>query len=440
MLDLGLFSGFSLACFLICIFSIIFIAFQKVEDKGYLAKLFFISLVLKFAFTLVYYNWLISTGGDGFAFSDDRNYDFYGWRVAQFWLEGRFYKGHSTGNIGFRYLTTYLYFIFGQNTLIVRALNSLATSIAVFFVYKTVRLYFDRSSAKRAALIMAFFPNAFYWSMNHFKDSISTLMTFIVVYLGLILILKKKLTLNQAIFLVLSMTTLYIFRYAIAVPLFIIIFIFFYISSIKKGIIYRFIIVPVIIILLLLGINKTTGKSPSDIIDTFQKKIERSKTKSVEAEQGVEATTAHIISFAAIRSYREIYKLPLAMSFVMIVPYPPIPKIFLVRLTNKIFLVCNFFYVCLLAYILVGWYYLFKHKKKETFLLYIIPLIFIGMISVVHLGVLRYRDTFIPFFAIFAAMGIEHKKDYRKFIYLFNSFILIIGPIGYWIIKAIQQK
>jgi len=437
MWDLGLYSGYILACCINFFLGLIFIIFLKLEDKRYLAKLFFCSLILQLILIPLYYVWLDAYGYDGFSFVDDSKYDYDGYRVARAWLSGLHFAEFRAANNGFYYFTAFVYYIFGQNTLMVRAFNALAGSLCIFFVYKTAQCHFNNTVARRAAFITAFFPVLIFWCINHFKDAILMLATIITLYLGSTLIVKKKLGITQCIGLIFSFIAIYTFRYAIAVPLFGFVFMYFYFCCLKDISILRFVLVSLLIGFILFGILRVTGEGTYDIMQKFQSTTERVSARTIESGKKVEGTTAHLTSFAAIRSYRELYKFPFAFATFMTIPYPPIPRIFTAGLPSQVYYVATFLFVCILSYIVVGWYYIFRHKTHDAFLLYFIPFIFISAAAVTNLGVLRYRAQWLPVFALLAAIGMEHRKDYKIFIYVFNIFIIIIAPVIYWILKSL---
>jgi hypothetical protein len=125
----------------------------------------------------------------------------------------------------------------------------------------------------------------------------------------------------------------------------------------------------------------------------------------------------------------------------MIMPYPPFPALFKadVKISDKIMYVHVFLYIIILSYILVGGFYLFKNYKSTGFLIYFIPVFIIAITAWSSMGIVRYREQCIPYFALLAAVGIEQRKTYGAFIKIFNIFILLIAPIGYWVIKTIKS-
>lgn len=440
MLELSLYSGYVLTSILSLLIGAVFMALQNVEDKAFLAKLFFAFLLIGILITPLYYEWLVATGYEGFSFADDKQYDARGWAVARQWLSGRSSAGFDFANNGYFYFTAFIYYIFGRNTLVARVFNVLASAICIVFVYKTALYYFGNKVAKRAALLMVLMPSFMYWAINHFKDPFVVLATCMIICMGSALITQQKLTIVQSITFVFAFLMLYMIRYTAAVFLALIIFGYFYLVCIKQFSIGRFVFVTSFLFIILFGIRSLTGQTSSEIQDQFKERFNLSAKMTIASGKEKEATTEQMVSFAKINSYREMYKLPVSCLVALVLPYPPLPYVFLdrVKLPHKILIALNFIFVCFLSYIFAGWFYLLQHDTRKAFLLYFIVLFYVIVIAISYLGVLRYKEQWLPLYAILAAVGIEHKQNYKLFIWTFNAFIIFIGPAVYLVLKSIN--
>jgi 4-amino-4-deoxy-L-arabinose transferase-like glycosyltransferase len=76
----------------------------------------------------------------------------------------------SVSGYGWVYFVGAVYYVFGRNQLMVQLLNGLMGGITVLVIYAIAAKLFDRSSARWAALFMAFFPQMVFWSTGMYKD------------------------------------------------------------------------------------------------------------------------------------------------------------------------------------------------------------------------------------------------------------------------------
>jgi len=438
MFELSLYGGYSLSVFLVLVAGLLFIAIVDVEDKSYLAKLFFLFLIVGIILVPLFYQWMVAAGLDGYAFSDDRTYDEWSAEVARAWHQKRKHVGFGGDNQGYLKFTAYLYYIFGQNTLMARVTNIFFSAVCIIFVYKLARLYLSRTIAKRAALITALMPTFMFWSINHFKEPLTILSTLLTVYAGSWLTVGKKITAQKVILFVAAATVLYTLRFSAALMLVMIFFGYYYLMSITNISFLRLILGALLFAALLISVDRLTGEDTEDVTVKFEEKVGRSEGSSIGLHRDIEGSTEAIMSYAKIGSYRQLYKLPLGICFTMIIPYPPFPKIFdrRMRLPSRVLYGVNFIFVCMLAYVCIGFFHLLRRETLSSLLLYFTPFFFIMTIAIAHPGILRYRDQWIPFFALLAAIGMEHRKNHPVFILLFNIVVIIIAPVGYWILKA----
>ena len=96
-------------------------------------------------------------------------------------------------NRGLNYFVAVVYFIFGQNPLLMQFLSAIAGSLTAIPIYYCALSIFDnRRVAKYAALFVAFFPGLIIWSSQLLKDGFVLLL--LVVIFSSVIQLQKKLS------------------------------------------------------------------------------------------------------------------------------------------------------------------------------------------------------------------------------------------------------
>jgi Dolichyl-phosphate-mannose-protein mannosyltransferase len=107
---------------------------------------------------------------------DSGTYDALGATVAQGWSQGTtFHSWTSTlegrANLGFIYFVAVIYYLFGQNTLLVQFINGIIGALVPIVIFEIGLLLYDRKVATRAMLFTAFFPQMLFWSSALYKDA-----------------------------------------------------------------------------------------------------------------------------------------------------------------------------------------------------------------------------------------------------------------------------
>lgn len=116
----------------------------------------------------------------GFAtmfWGDSETYDALGAAIAQGWYQGASFSSwtltlEGQANPGFIYFVAVLYYIFGQNTLLVQFINGIVGSLVPIVILEIGLLLYDERVARRAMLFVAFFPQMIFWSSALYKDAL----------------------------------------------------------------------------------------------------------------------------------------------------------------------------------------------------------------------------------------------------------------------------
>ena len=117
--------------------------------------------------------------------------------------------------------------------------------------------------------------------------------------------------------------------------------------------------------------------------------------------------------YAHIRSPKQIWKIPMSATIILISPFPPslLPRFptFLYRWTNLI---------CLLLYpwLIIGVMSILREEGlRERALLLLFPAVFLILIGAIHPSTTRYRETVFPIILLLIAVGIHRRNDLLVF-------------------------
>ena len=110
---------------------------------------------------------------------DATSYENIGLDLAAAWLgKGPPIMLGRSQNFGFYYVSGAVYYLFGAFRVNVSFFNALIGSASMMLVYRMTRRLFHKLVARRAALLVGFFPSMVLWSSIALKDA---LMTFLIV-------------------------------------------------------------------------------------------------------------------------------------------------------------------------------------------------------------------------------------------------------------------
>jgi hypothetical protein len=123
----------------------------------------------------------------GFSYTDDRNYHLVSEQVTDLWHAGEpsepsDIRHQAEKNKGFYYLTSVLYWCFGESQYVSSVFNIFAGSLTVLLVFLVGELLWNRNVGLRAAFIIAILPDIAIWSSLQFKDTIVGLLVLWCVF------------------------------------------------------------------------------------------------------------------------------------------------------------------------------------------------------------------------------------------------------------------
>lgn len=142
-----------------------------------------LALALRLATAVVLYSGSLAAGMGGFITGDDRSYATLSWAIAEY-QHGRPIEPYVPPSWGtesylfgtYVYLESAIFYLFGQDVLIMDFLNGAAMVAAAVLLYDlTRRLFYERAGIVAAAIV-AFSPSLVVWSALNLKDALALLL------------------------------------------------------------------------------------------------------------------------------------------------------------------------------------------------------------------------------------------------------------------------
>ncbi|HDK27508.1 MAG: hypothetical protein B5M53_06640 [Candidatus Cloacimonas sp. 4484_209] len=409
------------------------------QEKGFLLKIFLGSFFSRVFVAIVLYALLLALGGDGFVFSDDRQYDLMAWGMAKAWRQGQQYFGPSLAyaNPGYNYMNALIYFIFGHNTLASRIVNCLLGSLMIIYIYQISKYFFGQTVAKIASLLTAFFPLLILWSAVQFKD---TIVAFLIIFIiNSLLKFQQKKSALSTLGIILGLPILLTFRKAIFGPLlfFIIIYLIYLYSS--RRINFRQIVFGLMFLILTGFILQRMGYGFLGL-KTYEKGYNIiEEMRECYRIQETAAPGSFVYTIWRHDPSTEPYYIPISFMFVLLNPFPPwqlrawdfhhfFQNLLTVANTAWLFFLmpCCFY----------GIYYSIRNRIRDSFLLYSVWFsILFGYALAFAGGSCRQMVQSMPISMIFSAVGVLEYKKWRQAFWLYIFCFLGGGSFLYIYLK-----
>ena len=119
-----------------------------------------------------------------YSLSEDTDPDGYGMRAVAYAFQpiGDVLASMPTGAYIYSWLISFLYRVFGESPMMIRAINALMSSVAILFAYDLMQRLSDRSSARLAAAFLALFPSLLRFSASFAsRESLFVFLILLVV-------------------------------------------------------------------------------------------------------------------------------------------------------------------------------------------------------------------------------------------------------------------
>jgi len=430
---------------LLMIFGIITIQFIKSPNKAFLIRLFTVAFFIRVIFVYIIFYYFNSVGGDGFAFNDDRVYDRNARIIASALNKGldgyEIFSWHQ--NPGYFQFNGWLYSILGADTFSARVINSFLSSLTVIFIFEITRISFTEKIAKTAGYLVAFMPNMIFWSTLQFKD---TSLVFVMVYTSYLLVVNKdkKLSIMSILLMIGSLVLMWGLRKDYALPYIGIVLIWLmlrytglegWFNSLRRqglsAIVGGFMII--------IGGGALAGLASTSVGQDFLQRYTKITDDNASFAENASSSEIGFSRRLRINSIQEMYKLPFAVSFTTIIPLPLFGQ-----LTNgkqvgvAVYSMANLAFIVLLPYVVLGFMLTKTVSLGNSIILRWFPLSVLIGVSILFMGVLRYKEQMMPFFLIWAAVALSQKKKYKNKILM--MYFLGGASIVFALVLAISSK
>jgi len=306
---------------------------------------------------------------------------------------------NASGTIGsYDFWNAIVYFFTGKSPFSLIFINCLAGSLAIVLIYHITRQLYNEKAAKISAILTAFWPSLFMWSIQNLKEPLSILLIAILIWA--VLQLKARFRFYSLFILILASLALkelrmvfFLMFYAVVFPISLALFLW------KKN------RVLFIFLLLLAGAGLAVViKSYSD----YGSLLEYVKYMRTVRAYG---NTAFLSNLDITNPLTFVFFTPIAVLIAWLAPFPwQMGSMSQVAVMPEMLL-----YYALLPVMFLGWSFVMKHKLKEGG---IIPVyIFIMMLVLAfiegNIGTLfRHRAMVLPFMFVLAGIGLE-KINFR---------------------------
>lgn len=405
--------------------------------KSFAIKIFTVAFILRVVAALIIYYSLISLGSDGFVIKDDRAYD----RTA---IEiDRDLSNHQPGfkkydsgwkNIAYFNINGFVYHYLNFDTMSSRVLNAFFGALVVLLGYYIMLQLFGYKVARVAAIMMAILPNLIFWSASQVKDPLITLCTMSLIYI-MVCKFRSKINILVVVAYLFFMTLLWFLRKDFCFPLIAVSIIWAlfrytllgrYFNDPRRAVILKMMLMGVFSIPLLIGLGGTGFGG--DFIGTM--------SKFNEMQDGLTSTSG-FTRYLRVVTPIDFYKIPPAMAFTAIAPLPAfsLPSNPL-QYGGIFYSYINLPLVFMMPFVAVG---LFKFRSPkmlftDELLLRWLPILTWASLSIIYLGVLRYKAALLTYFVMWAAVGWTYRRRFHKELMLVYSVavlgIIVIIPIA----------
>lgn len=405
---------------ILLIIGLVLIQLYKSPNKKYLSGLFFSAFLLRTILLYAVYYYLVNVGGDGFVFADDRNYDIAGTQIAALLKVGKDgYMLHSwQQNPGYFYFNGWLYSILGTDTFSARVTNAFLSSMTAILVFEIARMLFNLRVAKIAGLLSAFMPNIMFLSVLQFKD---TALIFVMVFTVYLLVSKKdqKITFFSVISLSFALYIMWFLRKDFTLPYIGIVFLWLilrytglekWIERMQKSGLSAFAGIALLVIIgaVLIGFANTNAGH------VFVERFDRITGDNQEFTENASTAQIGFSRHLRINSLADAYKLPVAVAFTTILPLPSFGLLTSSKQAGLVlYSISNIAFILLLPFVIVGFSLIKDTGFANTVMLKWVPLILLIGISIVFMGVLRYKEQLMPFFIIWAALALSERNKFK---------------------------
>lgn len=362
---------------------------------------------------------------------DATTYSREGWAIAQYWHGVS--KEKPLIYLQYSYYNAVIYYLIGNNPLVIRIINCFLGTVSVIFIYFIAREIFDKKVAVLSSIFCALFPSMIFWQVYNLKEA-----SYMFCLISATLIVTKLQAKDKKMNFIYILLTVPFLVYLNFLKIFIFAFfaygvILSFFINIRKKVAWRNLIYGLCFIIIFGLISKSMHgyelffKSPARVIVEVVRVVWMDKKPQVSP-----TLTQTLVSInhmrKALATGKSAYKknvnistprkaiafLPTGMTYFLFAPFPWQTKGFLQHFTIPEVLL----WYLMVPFMLYGLFYAFRFKWREISCIFIYMGITIALYSLVQANIgtfYRQRVAIIPFCLIFASIGIVHFSQFIAF-------------------------
>lgn len=325
------------------------------------------------------------------------------YRVAKYLIDSRL------DDFGYNIYLGVLYYLVGPNPIVAMVLNVFLHAYSVVLLFKISNRIFGIEVARKAGLIMSFFPVFFMYMAMNLKETLLIYLLLSGTYYCIMMVENRKFNLSNLLILIFFTISLFFFRNVLGLCFLVAILVYFSINiwKVKK---YRF---PRLAAILLVSTVVFYQLIQLGIKDEVFLTADRS-LQEMEVELSDKASRGNGLSLDKVAVG------PLIALSGIVAPFPT-----LVFLDDQVLIVWNFpsmlIKSLLSIFTFIGLWHAIKHRLTAStlplsiFIIYIIVLIVSAQVTSQ-----RYQIIVLPFFCLFLAYGIEKAKNLKPNVWFLN--------------------
>jgi 4-amino-4-deoxy-L-arabinose transferase-like glycosyltransferase len=389
---------------------------HQLDDRKFVSRLFIAAFLARVVIgTAIYiFHWEIFFGGDAIT------YDYLGDSLQHVW-QGQaeyqrpidtFYAGGSSSGWGMMYMVAVIYKIVGRNLLATQYVNCvLGAATAALTYMMTMEIFPNKTVARAAAILTAFFPALIIWSCQGLKDG--PIVFLLALSMLAVLKLGEQFSVRYLVALALSLCCLLTLRFYV-----------FYIVGLAGGAAFilgrhrltaqsfarQMIIITVVSLALgYFGVSRYATQQ----IEVYGSAEEVQRMR-LDAAQSAESGFGRDLDVSTTSG--AITAVPVGLTYLLLAPFPWQFGSFRQMLTLPEMVV----WWCALPLLALGAWFTIKHRLREIAPILIFTSLLTLTYSIVQGNVgtaYRQRAQLLVFYFIFVAVGfvlVREKREVQK--------------------------
>lgn len=337
---------------------------------------------------------------------DEQTYDDWSAWIARYWAGETLLFPTRVGTsdpAGFFYIVAIVYYVFGQWSLLPKLVNAVTGAASVVLVFNiTLRVTGSEGAALRCARFVAFFPSMILWSVLLIRDCWVVLLILLICRLALAL--QERTSIRILLLLAAAVYAVTLFRsyilFAVTLPM-----LLSFVVRQRKHLL-RNTVVGMMVATVVIYADAMAGVGRRMRTIDFEE-LNQSRQWSATAAASGFAPEADISTPA-----KAIAFLPVGLTYFLLAPFPWT----IVNLRQGFTIPETLFFYSLLPAIVRGVWWLLRNRLGDSLMIILLSggLTFGYAVGQGNVGTIyRHRAQVLPFFLVFAAIGIEVRRRGR---------------------------